>query len=144
MQTEFTPYASLAGGVLIGLAAVVLMAMNGRIAGLTKIFGGLLPPLASDWRWRAVFLLGAIMPPILLQTLGHPLQFGTTVNDGWLIAGGLLVGVGVSYSGGCPSGHGVCGIARFSNRSIAATCIFMATAFVTVYLVRHVVGVSAP
>ena len=142
MQTEFTPYASLIGGILIGLSAVVLMACNGRIAGLTKIFGGILPPLASDWPWRAVFLLGAIIPPALMQAAGHQLQFATSVSDAWLVLGGLLVGVGVAYSGGCPSGHGVCGIARFSKRSIVATCLFMATAFVTVYVMRHILTVG--
>ena len=140
MATEFTPYASLVGGILIGLSAVLLMAMNGRIAGLTKILGGILPPVAEDWPWRTVFLVGAIIPPALMQAYGLLIAFDSPVSSGWLVAGGLLVGIGVSFSGGCPSGHGVCGIARFSKRSIAATCIFMATAFVTVYVMRHVLA----
>lgn len=143
MATEFTPWSSLAGGILIGLSAVVLMAGNGRIAGLTKIFGGILPPLAEDWPWRAVFLIGAILPPMALKAAGYAVTFDSPASNGWLIAGGLLVGIGVSYSGGCPSGHGVCGIARLSKRSIVATCIFMTTAILTVYVVRHVLNVSA-
>jgi uncharacterized protein len=141
MQTAFTPYLSLAGGVLIGLSAVLLMALHGRIAGMTGILTGVLPPLPADWQWRAAFLAGSVIAPVLWLALGNPIPFAVPVPMPMLVAGGLIVGAGVSLSGGCTSGHGVCGIARLSPRSIAATATFMAAAFVTVYLIRH--GISA-
>jgi uncharacterized membrane protein YedE/YeeE len=109
-MTEFTPLMSLLGGTLIGLSAVLLMAFNGRIAGMTGILTGLLPPAASDWPWRAAFI------------------------------GGLIAGVGVHFGSGCTSGHGVCGMARLSPRSITATIVFMVAATATVFVVRHVLG----
>ncbi len=140
METAFTPWAALGGGILIGLSAVMLMALNGRIAGMTGILGGVLPPVASDWPWRAAFLAGAIAPPLVLTLTGNPVGFDVPVGPASLVAGGLIVGLGVAYSSGCTSGHGVCGMARLSLRSIAATLTFMIAAFATVFVVRHVIG----
>lgn len=141
MITDFTPLSALGGGVLIGLSAVALMAFHGRIAGMTGIMTGLLPPIASDWTWRVAFLLGAIAGPMLLTiAFGHDVAFASPIPDIWLVVGGLIVGVGVYFGSGCTSGHGVCGMARLSPRSIAATLTFMATAVATVFVVRHVLG----
>ena len=139
-MTEFTPFQSLFGGALIGLSAVLLMAFHGRVAGMTGILSGVIPPVPADWRWRAAFLAGAAVAPVLYLLAGGTIAFHVPVTTGALIFGGLLVGIGVNFGGGCPSGHGVCGIARFSPRSIVAVLTFMATAFATVYLVRHVIG----
>ena len=140
MPTEFTPLLSLTGGILIGLAAVLLMLMNGRIAGMTGILAGILPPLEADWLWRAAFTAGAIVSPIIWLALGNTIEFGIPVSTTALIVGGLIVGVGVTYGGGCTSGHGVCGMARLSKRSIVATITFMLFTFITVYVMRHVWG----
>jgi len=140
-MTEFTPLTSLAGGALIGLAAVLLMALHGRIAGISGIIGGILPPVAADWGWRTAFLAGAIAAPALIIALtGYDIAFASTTPTLWLIVSGLIVGVGVTLGSGCTSGHGVCGMARLSVRSIAATLTFMATTGITVYVVRHIVG----
>jgi uncharacterized membrane protein YedE/YeeE len=139
-MTDFTPFQSLFGGVLIGLSAVLLMALHGRIAGMTGILTGILPPVASDWRWRAAFLVGAIAAPLLYGLAGGAIPFSVPVATPALVVGGLLVGIGVHFGNGCPSGHGICGLARFSPRSLAAVATFMAAAFVTVYVVRHVIG----
>lgn len=140
-MTEFTPIASSIGGVLIGLSAILLMAFHGRIAGMTGILGGVIPPLASDWQWRAAFLVGAIAAPaIWLATTGTPIGFEVPISTTMMVIGGLIVGVGVTFGSGCTSGHGVCGMARFSPRSIVATVVFMAATFVTVFVVRHVIG----
>jgi uncharacterized membrane protein YedE/YeeE len=139
-MTEFTPFQSLFGGVLIGLSAVLLMAFHGRIAGMTGILAGVVPPPAPNWRWRAAFLAGSAAAPLLYLAAGGAIAFSVPVPTAALILGGVLVGVGVSFGDGCPSGHGICGIARFSPRSIVAVVTFMTTAFVTVYIVRHVIG----
>ena len=139
-MTTFTPLASLAGGALIGLAAVLLMAFHGRIAGMTGILAGLLPPVASDWPWRAAFILGAIVAPMALALTGATVAYESPVPAPWLVVGGLVVGAGVYFGAGCTSGHGVCGIARLSPRSIVATLTFMVSTAVTVYVVRHVAG----
>lgn len=136
--TEFTPYASMGGGFLIGLSAVLLMWMHGRIAGMTGVLRGVLPPLADDWQWRAIFLIGAVVAPMVYVAAGQTIEFGVPISKLALIIGGVIVGVGVTYGGGCTSGHGVCGIARLSPRSIVATCTFMIVTFITVYLLRHV------
>ena len=138
--TEFTPWLSLAGGALIGLSAVLLMALHGRIAGLTGIVSGVLPPLASDWQWRAAFLAGSAVAPLVFIAAGGELPFAVPVSTAALIFGGLIVGIGVTFGNGCPSGHGVCGISRLSPRSIAAVITFMITAAVTVYVTRHLIG----
>lgn len=137
-MTEFTPLMSIAGGLLIGLSAVLLMAFNGRIAGLTGIVGGIVPPLGGDWGWRAAFLAGAILAPIGYFAINGPIEFSVPVEPMMLMLGGLIVGVGVTFGNGCPSGHGVCGIGRLSPRSMVATATFMVTAFITVFLIRHV------
>lgn len=141
MITDFTPLPALGGGLLIGLAAVALMAFHGRIAGLTGIMTGMLPPVASDWGWRAAFITGAIAAPaLLLMTGGLAGDFVSPVPTPWLIVGGLIVGVGAYFGSGCTSGHGVCGMARLSPRSIVATLTFMSTAAITVFVIRHVIG----
>ena len=142
MTTEFTPLASLAGGILIGLAAVLLMALHGRILGATGILGGLLRrPTTDDWRLRAALVLGmAAAPLVILLATGRMPVMDQPVAAPVVALGGLIVGLGVSYGGGCTSGHGVCGIGRLSLRSIVATATFMATAIATVYLTRHVIG----
>ncbi|WP_374370080.1 YeeE/YedE family protein [Tabrizicola sp.] len=143
METAFTPWSALAGGAMIGLAAVFLMALHGRILGATGILGGLLrfnDP--ADWRLRAALVLGmALGPLVYLLATGHSPAIDLPIPTYAVVLGGLFVGIGASFGGGCPSGHGVCGIARFSRRSLLATPIFMATAFATVFILRHVVGV---
>jgi uncharacterized protein len=138
--TDFTPLASFAGGLLIGLAAVLLMLSWGRIAGMTAIVGGLLPPFDKDWAWKGAFLAGAIGLPLLVRLAGGIIEYTVPVSTTTLIIGGLITGIGVTFGSGCTSGHGICGIARFSRRSIAATATFMAFAFLTVFILRHVVG----
>jgi uncharacterized membrane protein YedE/YeeE len=140
-MTEFTPFASFLGGTLIGLAAVLLMVLHGRIAGMTGILSGLIPPAAPDWTWRLAFLAGAVAAPALITGFGgYAIPFQSGVPAPWLVVGGLIVGIGVHFGAGCPSGHGVCGIARLSRRSIMATLVFMASTAVTVFVVRHVLG----
>tara|TARA_R110000751_G_scaffold172928_3_gene279331 strand:+ start:40611 stop:41039 length:429 start_codon:yes stop_codon:yes gene_type:complete len=140
MVTEFTPYMSLGGGILIGLAATLLMVFNGRIAGMTGILGGILPPVSSDWPWRAAFLAGAIIAPMIYVMSGNTIEFSVPISTGALVIGGLIVGVGVMFGSGCTSGHGVCGMARLSPRSIAATLVFMVSTGITVFIVRHIFG----
>jgi uncharacterized protein len=141
-MTEFTPWASLGGGALIGLSAVLLMALHGRIMGVTGILSGLLRfDDASDWMLRAAVLCGMVAGPMSIPLLlGWMPKVDMPLSTAEVIIGGLIVGVGVSYGGGCTSGHGVCGNARFSRRSMVATVVFMATAFATVFVTRHVLG----
>ena len=137
------PYVAAAiGGVLIGLSAVLLMALSGRIAGISGIVGGLLPPKpASDRSWRLAFILGLVAAPAILRTATGDNHIGApTVGTTTLILAGLLVGIGTALGSGCTSGHGICGMSRLSPRSIAAVAVFMATAIVTLFLVRHVFG----
>jgi uncharacterized membrane protein YedE/YeeE len=141
-ETEFTPFASLAGGVLIGLAAIALMALLGRVMGATGILAGAIRPAdRADWSWRAAVLAGMVSGPaaVMLATGTMP-AVEVPGSRAMLVAGGLIVGVGVTYGSGCTSGHGVCGMARLSPRSIAATLTFMATTALTVFIVRHVIG----
>lgn len=146
METEFTPVMSLAGGVLIGAAAVLLMALHGRIAGMTGIVGGVLPPLSSDWQWRVAFLIGAIAAPAVVLMVGGTIDFAVPVPvpvPVWaMVVGGLIVGYGAATGSGCTSGHGVCGMARVSPRSIIATLVFMVTTAVTVFIMRHLLAVG--
>jgi uncharacterized membrane protein YedE/YeeE len=139
-MTEFTPWMSLAGGVLIGLSAVLLMALHGRIAGMTAILGGIIPPFPADWAWRAAFLAGAVIAPMIWVATGNTIEFSVPLSIPMLVIGGVIVGIGVTYGSGCTSGHGVCGMARLSPRSIVATLVFMAFSIATVYVVRHVIG----
>jgi len=139
--TEFTPWASLAGGGLIGLAAVTLMAANGRIAGVSGIVSRLLPPVADKTQWRPglAFVIGLLLAvPLFYALTGQAPAQSVSPNLLVMLVGGLLVGFGSVLGSGCTSGHGVCGISRLSVRSLLATATFMATAFVTVYLLRHV------
>lgn len=135
--TEFTPLNSLLGGMLIGLAASMLILFNGRIAGISGILGGLLTAKGNDTNWRLAFLSGLIVAPLIYGAV-HALP-AVTINAGntTIIIAGLLVGIGTRYGSGCTSGHGVCGIARLSPRSIAATCAFILAGVVTVFLARQ-------
>jgi len=137
---HFTPWMSLAGGMLIGLAATLLVLLHGRIAGISGILGGLLRPSPGDNAWRALFLLGLVLAPFVWSALRPLPALHIEASKGILIAAGLLVGIGTRYGAGCTSGHGVCGMARMSPRSIVATCTFVAVGFVTVWLVRHVLA----
>ena len=135
---HFTPGSALAGGVLIGLAAAWLILEDGRILGASGLLGGLIPPRSGDWQWRALALLGLVLSPLVARFLFAPPAPVIEANAATLIVGGLLVGLGTRLGNGCTSGHGVCGLARLSPRSLAATATFMAAGFLTVFLVRHV------
>lgn len=140
MITEFTPLTSAIGGMMVGLAVVLLMALHGRILGATGIVGGLLRGGDwSDWSIRAALLVGMLVAPsLILLVTGSGPDIRIPMTTPAILIGGVIVGIGVSFGGGCTSGHGICGNARFSRRSITATLCFMAGAFVSVYLVRHV------
>lgn len=142
METAFTPLASLSGGLLIGAAAVALMTLHGRIAGATGILSGFLfPENRDDWTWRAAMLLGMAGGPLLLfVATGTMPAVDVPVSLPALLIGGVIVGLGAALGSGCTSGHGVCGMARFSRRSIVATLVFMAATGITVFVVRHVAG----
>ena len=138
--TDFTPWSALGGGLLIGLAAAMFVLFNGRIAGISGILGGLLRPAPGERGWRIAFLLGLVAAP-LVYTLAAPLPaMRINAGTGTLIAAGLLVGIGTRYGAGCTSGHGVCGLARGSARSLAATLAFMGAGFATVFIVRHLLA----
>ena len=137
---HFTPWSALAGGLLIGLAAAALLLLNGRIAGISGILGGLLRPIRRDIAWRIAFLAGLILAPAA-YVLVAPLPVVTIdASTPVLLLAGLLVGVGTRYGSGCTSGHGVCGLSRASPRSLVATLSFMFAGFVTVYVVRHLIS----
>lgn len=138
-MTEFTPVASLIGGVLIGLSVVLLMALEGRIAGISGIASRLLPPYGQGGvASRLAFVVGLVVAPFAVTAFtGTSVMQTVSSNAPLMLVAGLLVGFGSVYGGGCTSGHAVCGLARLSRRSIVATAIFMATAIVTVFVVRH-------
>ena len=140
-MTDFTPISALIGGALIGLSAALLMLLTGRIAGISGIFGGCLVVGSKDRAWRFAFVAGLIAAPLLGALVGSPLAL-PLMPQNWIVivAAGLLTGFGTRLGGGCTSGHGVCGIARLSARSIAATVIFMVTAMIVVFVVRHAFG----
>jgi uncharacterized protein len=140
--TEFTPFASTIGGALIGVSAVMLLALNGRIAGISGILSRLLPPFAGNEPVEAaVFVLGLIAAPLVYAAIaGAPFAQDVPDDAVLMTVAGLLVGFGTGIGGGCTSGHGVCGIARASPRSLAATAIFIATGFATVFTLRHLLG----
>ena len=146
VQTEFTPWGSLAGGVLIGLSAVMVMGLFGRIAGISGItsgfLGALVPMTAAprDRDWRVAFLLGLVAAPMLVMLPGGTVEQSVPGSLGGMLVAGLLVGLGTALGSGCTSGHGVCGLARLSRRSLAAVMTFMAAGFVTVFILRHVLG----
>ena len=139
---HFTPWASLIGGLLLGVASAVFILINGRILGISGILGGLLPPKVGDISWRVAFLLGMLAAPTVFMTLA-PAGFASEprIDAGFwtVIVAGLLVGIGTRYASGCTSGHGVCGLSRLSPRSLVATLSFMGTGFFIVYIVRHIV-----
>ncbi len=134
---NFTPYSAALGGAMIGAAAVLFMALNGRIAGISGIAAGVLAPAAGDWDWRASFLAGLVAAPLpfWLATGGMP-AFDATYPIWLTMLGGALVGFGARLGGGCTSGHGVCGMARLSRRSIMATVVFMAVAIAVTFMLR--------
>lgn len=142
METAFTPLMSLAGGGLIGLSAVLLMATLGRIMGATGVLTGVIMPYSrADWGWRAAVLAGMVSAPVLAALVtGFRPEISVPVTPLMLVVGGLIVGVGVTYGAGCTSGHGVCGNARLSPRSLVATAVFMVATAITVFVVRHGMG----
>lgn len=137
---HFTPWSSLAGGLLLGLAAALFILFNGRILGISGIVGGLLRPRSGDTGWRLSFVLGLLAAPLLYLLVAGPIEARVDADWGTLVAAGLLVGIGTRYGSGCTSGHGVCGLSRLSPRSLVATLAFMGAGFVTVFVVRHVLG----
>jgi hypothetical protein len=140
-MVNFTPISAAIGGALIGLSAVLLMLLNGRIAGITGIAGGLIDPIGTDRVWRAAFIAGLIAAPLSAMLIGYTVPVPQMPTSMVTIAvAGLLVGFGTRMSNGCTSGHGICGMARLSTRSIAATAVFMGAAIIVVALTRHVVG----
>ena len=136
----FTPWSSLAGGVLIGLSAALLILGSGRVAGISGIVGGLLKPGGPDTSWRLAFLGGLLSAPLLWRLFAALPEAQPVAGGGMLVVAGLLVGVGTRYGSGCTSGHGVCGLSRLSPRSLVATLAFMGAGFATVYIVRHLLG----
>ncbi len=140
-MANFTPLSAAIGGALIGLSAVLLMLLTGRIAGISGIFGGLLNPGSADKGWRIAFIAGLILAPLLAGWIGYGMPT-PKLPASWsvIVAAGLLVGFGSRLGGGCTSGHGICGVARLSVRSVTATAIFMLAAIATVAITRHVLG----
>jgi uncharacterized membrane protein YedE/YeeE len=138
---NFTPLSAAIGGALIGLAAAMMMLLTGRIAGISGILAGLLPQSTGDYGWRIAFIAGLLLAPLIGSLGGYALA-SPSINESWIVVmvAGLLVGYGTRLGGGCTSGHGVCGIARLSPRSIVATLIFMAVAIAVVAIRRHVIG----
>jgi uncharacterized membrane protein YedE/YeeE len=140
---HFTPWASLAGGLVLGVAAAAFILLNGRILGISGILGGLLQPRLGDVLWRLVFLAGMVVAPWLLVALAPSAWLSAPrIEASWgtVVVAGLLVGAGTRYASGCTSGHGVCGLSRLSTRSLAATASFMGAGFLIVYLMRHTLG----
>lgn len=138
---NFTPWSALFGGMIIGISAAAFILLNGRIAGISGILGGLLTPRKTDILWRVAFLAGIIGAPAIWLLAADLPAIEINASLPMIILAGLLVGVGTRYGSGCTSGHGVCGLSRLSPRSLVATLAFMATGFITVYLIRHVAGV---
>ena len=138
---HFTPWSALAGGALIGLAAAMFVLLNGRIAGISGVLGGLLNPTRGDIGWRIAFVAGLVGAPLVYRLFGALPMPQIDAGTGALMLAGLLVGVGTRYGAGCTSGHGVCGLSRLSPRSLSATLVFMGAGFATVFVARHVAGV---
>lgn len=136
----FTPWMSLAGGALIGIAAAMFVLLNGRIAGISGIVGGLINPQKGDILWRVLFVAGMLLAPVFWLAGGQLPDMQIDAGYPLLVFAGLIVGISTRYGSGCTSGHGVCGISRLSPRSIVATLAFMSTGFVTVYILRHLMG----
>ena len=136
----FTPWSAVVGGVLIGIAAAMFALLNGRIAGISGILAGLMKPVRGDVGWRAAFILGLVGAPLVYALFAVVPQPDIEAGNGAVLMAGLLVGIGTCYGSGCTSGHGVCGIARLSRRSLVATAMFMLAGFVTVFVTRHLFG----
>jgi hypothetical protein len=137
---NFTPWASLLGGMLIGLATLILILLNGRIAGISGILGGLIKVRPHDIGWRLSFTLGLIASPLVWRFFAMLPPVKINADFPLLVISGLLVGIGTRFGSGCTSGHGICGLSRLSPRSIVATLSFMLAGFITVYLTRHILG----
>ncbi|MEY2620171.1 MAG: hypothetical protein RL522_3173 [Pseudomonadota bacterium] len=137
---HFTPWASLAGGVLLGLASALFILVNGRVLGISGILGGLLRPRAGDASWRIAFVAGLLLAPAVWSLFAAPVVPRIEAGPALLVVAGLLVGWGTRYGSGCTSGHGVCGLSRMSPRSLVATLAFMGTGFATVFVMRHLVA----
>lgn len=139
---HFTPFVSLTGGIILGLASAIFILVNGRILGISGIVGGLFPPKMGDTFWRISFLLGFAAAPTVFHAV-VPAQYITApridATDLVVVIAGLLVGIGTRYASGCTSGHGVCGLSRLSPRSLVATASFMGAGFITVYVMRHLI-----
>ena len=138
----FTPWSALLGGMIIGLSAAMFVLLNGRVAGISGVLGGLLRPKLGDIGWRLAFVLGLVGAPLLYLAFSTLPSTRIDAGYGALVAAGLLVGVGTRYGGGCTSGHGVCGLSRLSPRSLVATAAFMVAGFATVFVLRHVLGIQ--
>jgi hypothetical protein len=137
---NFTPWTALAGGAVIGLAAAMFILLNGRIAGISGILGGLLQLPKGDMAWRIAFLLGLLAAPLVYGWFAPLPEVRVEAGTATLVVAGLLVGLGTRYGSGCTSGHGVCGLSRLSPRSLVATAAFMSAGFLTVFVVRHLVA----
>ncbi|ABE65185.1 protein of unknown function DUF395, YeeE/YedE (plasmid) [Nitrobacter hamburgensis X14] len=138
---NFTPFSALAGGSLIGLAAALLLLLNGRIAGVSGILGGIIGAIVPEATWRVAFIAGLVLSSVVYAASGATLpRISIDHSVGALIIAGLLVGFGTRLGSGCTSGHGVCGMARGSRRSLVATAVFMGTSILTVFVARHVIG----
>lgn len=137
---HFTPWAALAGGLILGLAAAAFVLLHGRILGISGILGGLLRPRSKDAGWRVAFVLGMLAAPLLYRWTAGASEVRIDASWSMVVLAGLLVGFGTRYGSGCTSGHGVCGLSRLSPRSLVATLAFMGAGFVTVYLIRHVLA----
>ena len=138
--THFTPWASLAGGILLGLASALFILVNGRVLGISGILGGLLRPRAGDAGWRIAFIAGMLAAPAVWALFMAPVVPRIDAGPAVLVVAGLLVGWGTRYGSGCTSGHGVCGLSRMSPRSLVATLAFMGTGFATVFVMRHLLA----
>lgn len=137
----FTPWSALWGGILIGIAAGMFVLLNGRIAGISGIIGGLLKPVRGDSAWRVAFVGGLLVAPLVYALVAVLPLPQIDAGYGTLVLAGLLVGIGTRYGSGCTSGHGVCGLSRLSPRSLVATVTFMAAGFITVFVIRHLLHV---
>ena len=137
---HFTPWSALAGGLLVGLASALLLVLNGRIAGISGILGGVLRPAKNDVAWRIAFLTGLVLAPLIYALVAPSPVVRIEAGTATLLAAGLLVGIGTRYGSGCTSGHGVCGLSRGSARSMVAAAAFMFAGFLTVYVVHHLIG----
>ncbi len=138
---NFTPWSAIFGGLMLGIASALFILLNGRIAGICGILGGLYRPQRNDIGWRVAFIIGLILAPLAWATVNTLPNINIEASNSLLAISGLIVGISTRYGSGCTSGHGVCGISRLSPRSIIATLAFMGTGFLTVFIVRHVLAV---